>query len=184
MIQRLRLAAALACALLFGAGCAEGPRVSGADRNIPRAHLDPSRIYTLEGLLPNLKATAISCRLDATGVRITGTVVNDGPVAAPAFFFGGSAVSGSDTTTLPDGVNNQVTAGLPAHSAPQDVFLAELPLSGPQGWKITFIVDPPDTQHPGGDIWEWNESDNQISAVCSCVNDPRGGLSCSIGGGP
>jgi hypothetical protein len=146
--------------------------------------LDPSRIYTLEGILPNLKATAIGCRLDALGVRITGTVVNDGSAAAAAFLFGGSAVSGSNTTRLPDGVNDQVTAGLPAHSASLDVFLAEIPVNGSQSWNVTFIVDPPDAQHPGGDIWEWNEADNVIRAVCSCVNDPRGGLSCSIGGGP
>jgi hypothetical protein len=186
MFQKPRLAALLV-SLFILSSCAEIIRPFGADRNIP----EPRRIPPLTSSLPlpNLVASSISCKVRGESAHIVGHIANDGPIAAGAFVWGGTAVSGGQTTQLPDGTpNNVVQAGLAANATGPnelEVFLADFPLGGPQAWSIMFIVDPPYDQHPGGDIWESNERDNVATGSCSCIHDPSGvGYSCTTQGGP
>jgi hypothetical protein len=187
MFQKLRLAGLLVCLFIL-CSCSGTIRPFGADRNIPEPRPVPPRVLGFT-VLPNLVATSIGCRVRGESAHIVGHVANNSPVAAGAFVWGGTAVSGDQTTQLPDGISdNVVHAGLAANSTGPnelEVFLADFPLGGPQGWSITFIVDPPYDQHPGGDLWELNEQDNVVTGSCSCARDPTGaGYFCTTQGGP
>jgi hypothetical protein len=167
------------------AGCSDPVIRANAGKEIPDATPNPTHHIPIINIpLPNLRATAITCRERFGQLEVVGTVVNDGTKPATAFLYTGVAVNSfGGTTLLPDqSVRSNSVSGLPGLPADEmhrttDVTLATT-LDLTQIYQITFSVDPPTDTTPIGDIWELNESDNVLRASCSCA-EFNGRIVCS-----